>query len=547
MRHDVFNEPSSLPARVRWAIFAVACGAVVAIGACGGTGGSSTGGKGGSTGMGGSAVSSTGTGGKDGGTGTGGSAVSTSGTGGSGADGGNCEPCAVGQPCSVASSCASFVCTANACAAAVGWSQSYGDGLPANGSDVVIDAAGRVVTAGTFFDSITFGATTLQSVSGGDIFVAQVGSDGTPLWVQGFGAVNQQYSVALGGAPSGEVALTGSFTGSLGLGGPMLNAVGGASDLFAVKLGADGSYAWSQSFHATSGTPSAGSAAVDSLGNVAITGEFDGSIGFGATTLTSMGNGDLFVSVFSATGALEWAQRFGDAAGEQTGLGVAFDQAGDVYVTGLFSGTITFGTNPTLSSPGKDFFLAKLDPTGQPLWSQAFIGVSSAGYSAPWVAVDGLGDVLLSGSFGGSLSFGSNMLTSAGGTDIFVIKMDPTGKVLVAKSFGDASDQSGLAAGDATGGIVIAGQNTGTVDFGGGPITNTGTSDVVVARLDALGNHVFSQGYGGSGINSGNGVVAAGAGALVVGGYAKDAIDFGQGPLTTTGGSRVLLAKVLTP
>ena len=94
-------------------------------------------------------------------------------------------------------------------------------------------------------------------------------------------------------------------------------------------------------------------------------------------------------------GDLGWALRFGDAA-DQYVTSIAADGAGDVIVTGYFAGTMSFGGSPLVSAGTFDVFVAKLDPSGNHLWSKRF--GDAGGQDGAGVAVDGKGDVLVTGS-----------------------------------------------------------------------------------------------------------------------------------------------------
>jgi hypothetical protein len=85
-------------------------------------------------------------------------------------------------------------------------------------------------------------------------------------------------------------------------------------------------------------------------------------------------------------------------------------------------------------------------------------------------------------------------VTSAGGADIFVTKLDAAGDLLWKKTTGDGTDQQLYAmAVDAAGDIVVAGDFTGTIDFGAGALTSAGAADVYVAKLDPSGNALWSK------------------------------------------------------
>ena len=106
------------------------------------------------------------------------------------------------------------------------------------------------------------------------------------------------------------------------------------------------------------------------------------------------------------------------------GSGIALDDEGSAYVTGVFSGTATFG-NLTLTASGdeydQDLFAAKLDATGNWLWA-----LQAGGLELDYgngIDLDGAGNAYVTGEFGDIATFGSHTLTSSGGTDIFVAKL----------------------------------------------------------------------------------------------------------------------------
>ena len=65
------------------------------------------------------------------------------------------------------------------------------------------------------------------------------------------------------------------------------------------------------------------------------------------------------VASYTASGQYRWAVRFG-GTGEDRAYGIAVGANGEVYVTGGFSSTVSFGTNTLTSAGGYDIFFAKL-------------------------------------------------------------------------------------------------------------------------------------------------------------------------------------------
>jgi hypothetical protein len=161
---------------------------------------------------------------------------------------------------------------------------------------------------------------------------------------------------------------------------------------------------------------------------------------------------------------------------------VAIDKSGNVLVTGRFEGSVDFGQGPAASAGGRDVFLVKLSPAGAVLWAHTFGGPLDD--NARGIAVDADGNVAIAGSFKGTAAFGGSPLVGAGGLDVFVAKYSPGGAHLWSRGFGDAADQ--VAAGVAIapkGDVIIAGSFYGSIDFGGGPLVSAGMADIFVARF----------------------------------------------------------------
>ncbi|MEJ7734257.1 MAG: hypothetical protein WKG00_34315 [Polyangiaceae bacterium] len=104
-------------------------------------------------------------------------------------------------------------------------------------------------------------------------------------------------------------------------------------------------------------------------------------------------------------------------------------------------------------------------------------------------------------------TFGGGALTSAGDNDVFVAKLDSSGKHVWSKRFGDAAAlrPTSIAA-NAAGTVVVAGEFDGAIDFGLGPLAGSGGApgwDGFVVSLDAAGAAHWSRGFGNADVNSG--------------------------------------------
>ncbi len=207
---------------------------------------------------------------------------------------------------------------------------------------------------------------------------------------------------------------------------------GGGNDIFVVKYDNNGALIWAKKAGGTSNDNSLG-IAVDGSGNCYVTG-YCGTATFGAgetneTTLTPVGNYDIFVAKYNNSGALLWVKSAG-GTGTDASLGIALDGGGNSYVTGYFNNMSTFGAGEsnqtTLTSEGGyDIFVAKYDNSGALLWAKSAGGINfDTGNS---IAVDVSGNSYVTGYFDGTATFGAGesnetTLTGAGNYDIFVAK-----------------------------------------------------------------------------------------------------------------------------
>ncbi|WP_437592803.1 PE-PGRS family protein [Sorangium sp. So ce1000] len=183
--------------------------------------------------------------------------------------------------------------------------------------------------------------------------------------------------------------------------------------------------------------------AADQHENVVLVGGFETAINFGgeADVLASEGHHDIFVVKLDAAGDHVWSRRFGDGS-EQYALAVATDSSGNVIVAGEFEGTLNFGADPStelVSAGGKDLFVAKLDADGNHLFSKRFGGELDQGATA--VAVTAEDEIVVLGMADGSINFSEDpgtALEGGGGPNVVVAKLDAGGGHLWSRRFGSA-------------------------------------------------------------------------------------------------------------
>jgi hypothetical protein len=173
----------------------------------------------------------------------------------------------------------------------------------------------------------------------------------------------------------------------------------------------------------------------DGSGNIIVTGRFAGTATFDTFTLNSGDGYALFVANYDASGNVLWAKQTG-GSGSVKGYGITTDAPGNIIVTGCLQGSVTFGSNELTSAGSGDIFIAKYDPSGNVLWAKQH--GSAGGWDEGWdVVTDRSGNIIITGYFIHRVTFDSIELNSMGGNpDAFLVKYDPSGNVLWAKGYG---------------------------------------------------------------------------------------------------------------
>ncbi|AUX45363.1 hypothetical protein SOCE26_068450 [Sorangium cellulosum] len=371
--------------------------------------------------------------------------------------------------------------------------------------------AGFAIVGGELEGSLDLGAGPIASVAEHDVFVARIDADGAVRWVRRLVDEGQGRLRALAVDAAGEVAVVGELEG-------VIDSVGlTAAERrgFVVKLDAGGEVRWGAMLP---GEPR--DVAISSSGAVVV-----------ASALpTSAGGSDIAVARFGALGLPLWTREFG-GAGHQEPTGVAVSARDDVILAGSFEGELQLGEGaPRLASAGmSDVFLAWLDGHGDPITSLAF-GDGRAQQGGD-VEVGPGGEIALSGTFEGLLDLGGGPLF-ADGVSAFAAGLGPAGEHHFSRAY-RASAAPRLAF-ELDGGLVLAGDVDGPTDLGGGLLdVGAGGFDIVAARLDAGGRHVWSRRFGPAAGRSGGLRRAAGVavdadrGRVLLAGTVTGSVDLG--------------------
>lgn len=309
---------------------------------------------------------------------------------------------------------------------------------------ISVDNDGSVITTGWFMGTSDFDPSvstfnlTSSSFNYEDIFISKLDADGNFLWAKQIGGKKQDMAFDLETDGEGNVFVTGHFNDSVDFdpGPEVYNLItaNNQQDIFLLKLNSDGEFQWAKQMGGNSVEYASG-LAVDTLGNVYITGDFQGVAemdpGPSVFKLSCFGGYDSFVMALDSSGNFLWADQLG---GPSFDRGLAISTGGGyIFSTGFFSDTADFdpGTGIynliTSDYNDEDIFTSVLDKDGH------FVMATMAGYvdedQGLSIATDGAGTFLSTGFFGEVVDFNpfgdvDNLVTASSyEPDVFIQKM----------------------------------------------------------------------------------------------------------------------------
>jgi len=164
------------------------------------------------------------------------------------------------------------------------------------------------------------------------------------------------------------------------------------------------------------------------------------------------------------SGDLMWAKYFGSYNNEEN-TDACIDDEGNLYITGRFLEYTTLGNFTLNSAGGHDIFIAKINSEGEVLWAKSAGG--SGEDNCYNICSDNSGNLIITGSFESSATFDTQILTSAGQKDIFLVKYDTNGNIDWAQRNGNVNNDIGYGVEvDENDNIYFTGYKSGSVTFG---------------------------------------------------------------------------------
>lgn len=300
----------------------------------------------------------------------------------------------------------------------------------------------------------------------------------------------------------------------------------------------------------------------DGLGNFIIAGNYSGTIdldpGIGVNNVTSSGNQDVFIVKLDANKNFVWGKSVGGINSDAVN-DLVIDNGNNISLCGYFRGTADFDPssvtfNLSTGNIGADGFILKLNSSGNFVYTKQIGGTATADDHVISIILDNQGNLFASGYFNSTCDIdpGTSQfnVTSVGGSDIFIIKLDVNGNFVFGKSIGGTTGTitSGGSKGrnliiDASNNIYLTGEYDGTTDFdpnsGVTNLISNGLLDLFVLKLDSNGNYIFAKSIGGSGNDLGYSIKLSMNGDICISGEFTNTVDFdpntGVSNLTSNG------------
>jgi hypothetical protein len=376
------------------------------------------------------------------------------------------------------------------------------------------------------------------------------GATGKTIWATSFGGlgIDSPRAVATSGT---DVYVVGYFDGEIDLGPAGKHQAAASakdpaklgSDAFVVKLGGDGKIAWGKTFGA--GRDDVANGVAVRGDQVVVVGQFLDRLELGELVHPAAGSDDLFVAAFDRSGEPQWLWTAGGIDSDGANAVAAAPDGGWV-VAGSFSQTAEFQDTKLTSRGGTDAMLIKLAGNGDVEWVKQFGGRYND--TINHLAVDAHGNIYVQGVFRDTADWGGKPLTAHGGSDndIVLAKYDVNGDHVWSQGFGNAfNDVAGGLTVDPAGNVTMVGSFDKSVSFGpGDEHTSAGEADAFVARYTTDGALVWARTYGAEREDIAYGIAADAAGNTVTIGWFQGSVDFGTGPLVSKGNKDVFAIKL---
>ena len=365
------------------------------------------------------------------------------------------------------------------------WQQTYGStGYDERGSLLELPGGGYafVSTAGAG-SSGNIGVSGYGSL---DIWVLRLDALGNKIWEKLYGGTETEFGNDITLAPGGGFFVTGTSLSSVS--GNKTSPSFGDWDGWLIKIDDSGNILWDKSFGGT-GYDEFYDILTLPDGSVAVGGN-SGSAFTGTRTTGNNGNSDFWIARIDDAGTQIWDASFGGSGQDAVDF-LEYSPDGNLYVGGRTqSASISEGgISESINGP-MDGWILKMDLSGSLIWHNL---IGSSGWDqlrGGWVLSDGS---IVVGSTTNGAADGDQTAGSIGESDLWLLKIDPSGSIEWDQTFGGVSSETGcIVQQNALGQYILYGHSNSPVsgdksqaNFGGQDIWMLMTTPDITCDLEA--------------------------------------------------------------
>ena len=367
----------------------------------------------------------------------------------------------------------------------VDWMSPYAFGT----YGITVDEFDNSYTIGQYVNTIDIDGTMFTSEGLQDEIIVKYDANGNVLWATSIGGTQSDWAGEIVYDGVGNVWVTGQFSGTMNAGTQSI-LTNGNEDAYLVKIdAATGTPLYASNGGGSSANDDGNAIASDGMGNIFVIGDAASTnFDWGGLTMSASGSNDVFIIKFDNSGTPQWLSKCTGGSSEFTYAGTA-DAAGNVYVCAVtLSGTLSVNGN-AMATGSNNHFVTKFDANGNEVWTNLYEG----GGNPYDMTVDDWGNVYFTQA-GGPGTYGPIVITASnGGSDALLGKINPDGTWAWVKLYGGIGQEEGLGVDcDAEGNIFLTGTFEGNITFGTVNLSSNSLKKAFYAKIDSSGTVVWA-------------------------------------------------------
>lgn len=395
------------------------------------------------------------------------------------------------------------------------WDKTIG-GSGSDGLFSILQTADGGYVLGGDSDSGISADKTSPSKGGFDFWIVKIDSTGNKLWEKTIGGINDDRFSTILQTSDGGFILGGKSNS--GISGDKTETNKGGWDFWIVKLDAAGNITWDKTlggtdedhFYTIQQTAEGGYI----LGGNSLSGIS------GDKTQPSKGGGDYWIIKLNSSGNKLWDKTIG---GNLNDILISIKQTSDGnYILGGESQSVISGDKTQSSKGHGDFWIVKLDGNGTKIWDKTIGGINYDYFNS--LTLSTKGSIILSGSTDSGIS-GDKSEPSKGFRDFWLVKIDSSGNKLWDKTIGGNNGDEIRAVHLLTDGSLLIGGTSYSDISGDKTEASRGSSDYWIVKLDSMGNKLWDKTYGGANWDILTSLQLTFSGNCLLGGYSLSPIS----------------------